>query len=193
MLLASVPPASMYISPTAFAGGVRCSIQAIAQPIAFSSMHIGSGPGVAGLSAMQVKPLWPRRTVRMPLAPIATIVAPRPIAGGAADIALAIKAESPARGARRWWDWLKAAPPASAATAAVRAISVFKRGIGLLLSKVSDGDAATASERDCNDAPPSLSGAPQVARGRSSAGRALQSHCRGQGFDPPRLHHFLRQ
>ena len=25
--------------------------------------------------------------------------------------------------------------------------------------------------------------------GRSSAGRALQWHCRGQGFDPPRLHH----
>ena len=26
------------------------------------------------------------------------------------------------------------------------------------------------------------------ARGCSSAGRALQSHCRGQGFDPPQLH-----
>src|SRR4051812_25679510 len=26
------------------------------------------------------------------------------------------------------------------------------------------------------------------ARGRSSAGRALQSHCRGRGFEPPRLH-----
>ena len=26
-------------------------------------------------------------------------------------------------------------------------------------------------------------------RGRSSDGRALQSHCRGQGFDSPRLHH----
>src|SRR5262245_30387930 len=26
--------------------------------------------------------------------------------------------------------------------------------------------------------------------GRSSDGRALQSHCRGQGFDSPRLHHF---
>jgi hypothetical protein len=25
-------------------------------------------------------------------------------------------------------------------------------------------------------------------RGRSSAGRALRSQCRGQGFDPPRLH-----
>ncbi len=27
-------------------------------------------------------------------------------------------------------------------------------------------------------------------RGRSSAGRARQSHCRGQGFEPPRLHHM---
>ena len=29
----------------------------------------------------------------------------------------------------------------------------------------------------------------KTGRGRSSAGRALQWHCRGQGFDPPRLHH----
>ena len=28
-------------------------------------------------------------------------------------------------------------------------------------------------------------------RGCSSAGRALQSHCRGQGFDPPQLHCFF--
>ncbi len=28
----------------------------------------------------------------------------------------------------------------------------------------------------------------QTGRGRSSDGRALQSHCRGQGFDSPRLH-----
>jgi hypothetical protein len=28
----------------------------------------------------------------------------------------------------------------------------------------------------------------RVVRGRSSDGRALQSHCRGQEFDPPRLH-----
>lgn len=31
--------------------------------------------------------------------------------------------------------------------------------------------------------------APPMDRGRSSDGRALQSHCRGQGFDSPRLHH----
>ncbi len=35
---------------------------------------------------------------------------------------------------------------------------------------------------------PSLSGAPREARGCSSDGRALQSHCRGQGFDSPQLH-----
>ena len=29
-------------------------------------------------------------------------------------------------------------------------------------------------------------------RGCSSAGRALQSHCRGQGFDPPQLHRCVR-
>src|SRR3546814_14569012 len=29
-------------------------------------------------------------------------------------------------------------------------------------------------------------------RGRSPAGRALQWHCRGQGFDPPRLHQFFK-
>src|SRR5687768_12363422 len=29
----------------------------------------------------------------------------------------------------------------------------------------------------------------ELYRGRSSAGRASQWHCEGQGFDPPRLHH----
>src|SRR3954467_6181033 len=127
MLLASVPPASMYISPTAFAGGVRCSIQAIAQPIAFSSMHIGSGPGVAGLSAMQVKPPRPRRTMRIvPSGRIATIVAARETDAGAAAIALAISAESPDR-AGRWRAWLAAAPAASIAAAAVNDIKMAVR------------------------------------------------------------------
>jgi hypothetical protein len=30
-----------------------------------------------------------------------------------------------------------------------------------------------------------------VVRGCSSDGRALQSHCRGQGFDSPQLHHAI--
>lgn len=33
-----------------------------------------------------------------------------------------------------------------------------------------------------------LTGYFRPSRGCSSAGRALQSHCRGQGFDPPQLH-----
>ena len=32
---------------------------------------------------------------------------------------------------------------------------------------------------------------PAPFRGRSSDGRALQSHCRGQGFDSPRLHQIV--
>ena len=32
---------------------------------------------------------------------------------------------------------------------------------------------------------------PRLAGGCSSAGRALQSHCRGQGFDPPQLHMYV--
>src|SRR5690242_3506115 len=31
----------------------------------------------------------------------------------------------------------------------------------------------------------------EPARGCSSAGRALRSQCRGQGFDPPQLHHLV--
>ena len=34
---------------------------------------------------------------------------------------------------------------------------------------------------------------PRSDRGRSSAGRALAWHARGQGFDPPRLHHRKHQ
>src|SRR4051794_39872763 len=110
----------MYIRPTVFAGGVPWLIQAIAQAVAFASMHIGSGPGVVGLSAMQVKPLLPRRTVRIaPWAPIATMVASRATAAGAADIALRIKAASPPPARCRLW--LKAVPAkAKAAPAAHR-------------------------------------------------------------------------
>src|SRR5437879_12896322 len=59
--------------------------------MAFSSMHIGSGPGVSGLYAMHVKPLLPLRKVRiLPSAPMATMVACCATLRGAADIALAI-------------------------------------------------------------------------------------------------------
>src|SRR3979411_1294039 len=58
-------------------------------------MHIGSGPGVAGLSGMQVKPFVPLRSVRiLPSASMATIVAFLPTAAGAALIALLIMSAS---------------------------------------------------------------------------------------------------
>src|SRR5690606_15338990 len=37
---------------------------------------------------------------------------------------------------------------------------------------------------------PPVAQAGRRVRGRSSAGRASQWHCEGQGFDPPRLHHL---
>src|SRR5215469_10129414 len=58
-------------------------------------MHIGSGPGVAGLSGMQVKLFVPLRKVRIfPSAPMATIVACFPTLAGAADSALAMSSAS---------------------------------------------------------------------------------------------------
>src|SRR6187455_2437583 len=52
-------------------------------------MHIGSGPGVSGLSAMHVNPFVPLRTVRIfPSASIATMVASFATPAGAAVIAL---------------------------------------------------------------------------------------------------------
>src|SRR4249919_4083273 len=81
----------MYIRPILPLAGGLCPTQAPAQSIAAASMHIGSGPGVAGLSAMQVKPLLPARTVRMlPSGCIATMVAPPATFPGAACIALSI-------------------------------------------------------------------------------------------------------
>src|SRR5690349_13568366 len=53
-------------------------------------MHIGSGPGVAGLSGMQVQPLLPSRRVAIdPSASACMMVASREMDSGAADIALA--------------------------------------------------------------------------------------------------------
>src|SRR5205823_7516158 len=88
-LLASVPPSSMYITPTMFAGGGLCATQAWTHLPAFSSKHIGSGPGVSGASGMQVHPFLPLRSVVIaPLAPTVTTVASWAIAAGAADSAL---------------------------------------------------------------------------------------------------------
>jgi hypothetical protein len=63
VLLASEPPASMYTKPTLLGGAVLV-IHAFAHSIAFVSRHIGSGPGVAGLSGMQVTPFVRLRRTR---------------------------------------------------------------------------------------------------------------------------------
>src|SRR6266568_1508748 len=95
VLLASVPPASMYMKPTLPVGGGWWLIHAFAHSIALASKHIGSGPGVAGLSGMQVKLLVPLRNVRMlPSASIVTTVAPFATLIGAAFIALAMRLAS---------------------------------------------------------------------------------------------------
>src|SRR5690349_9763699 len=95
-------------------------------------MHIGSGPGVAGLSAMQVKPLSPRRIVRIdPSRPTATIVAPRATAAGAADMALRISAALGLAAARRPV-WLQPAAESRAALVASSA-RVLNRGMACLL------------------------------------------------------------
>src|ERR1043165_8351606 len=91
VLLASVPPASMYMKPTLPAGGALWPIQAPAHSIAFLSMHIGSGPGVVGLSGMQVQPFLPSRRVFIaPSGCASTIVASPETEAGAAAIALSI-------------------------------------------------------------------------------------------------------
>src|SRR5581483_3339178 len=85
----------MYMKPTLPAAGVLCPIHAPAHANAFLSMHIGSGPGVAGESGMQVNPLWPSRNVRiLPSALIVMIVASFDTAAGAARSALAISCAS---------------------------------------------------------------------------------------------------
>src|SRR6185295_4472286 len=79
------------MKPTLLAGGGLCSIQACAHSMAFLSPHIGSGPGLSGLSGIQVKPLVPLRSSRiLPPASIATIVASLATDTGAACMALAI-------------------------------------------------------------------------------------------------------
>src|SRR6185437_15896323 len=68
------------------AGGGLCAMYAASQAHAFLSAHIGSGPGVAGLSGMQVNAFVPLRSVRI-VAFFATLA-------GAARIALAISSAS---------------------------------------------------------------------------------------------------
>src|SRR4030088_2536807 len=95
VLLASVPPASTYMNPTFPAGGVfLCRYASIHSP-AFLSQHMGSGPGVSGLSGIHVKPLVPLRSVRIPpFGSGATMVASSATFLGAAFMALAISSSS---------------------------------------------------------------------------------------------------
>src|SRR5258708_9447453 len=81
----------MYMKPTLPAAGGLWATRAFNHSMELASPHIGSGPGVAGLSAMQVKPLLPLRTTRIaPLALRSTMVASLAMAAGAACIALAM-------------------------------------------------------------------------------------------------------
>src|SRR5918993_1207720 len=87
----------MYMKPTLLGGGVCFVSHVCIQAMAFSSPHIGSGPGVTGLSAIHVKLLVPLRTVRiLPSADASITVASLPIADGAADMALLISTSSDA-------------------------------------------------------------------------------------------------
>src|SRR5688500_11247924 len=79
----------MYITPTVLAGGVFLPIHAIAHSTAFASMHIGSGPGVTGLSGMHVQPFdTSRRVFIAPSAPAWTMVALPEMDSGPDAIAL---------------------------------------------------------------------------------------------------------
>src|SRR5262245_66353477 len=96
----------MYMKPTLFFGGSFLFSQASTHSIALRSAHIGSGPGVFGLSAMQVNWLPPWRTTRIfPSLPTSMIVAPLLIASGAADMALFIICSSVIvrEGIVCWW------------------------------------------------------------------------------------------
>src|ERR1700730_10578224 len=85
----------MYMKPTLLLGGSFLFSQASIHSIAFRSAHIGSGPGVLGLSAMHVNWLLPFRPIRIfPSDPTSMIVAPFPIASGAADMALLMSSSS---------------------------------------------------------------------------------------------------
>src|SRR5271166_2673012 len=121
VLLASVPPASIYINPTFPAGGVLWFRYASIQSPAFLSQHIGSGPGVSGLSGMQVKPLDPLRSVRIPpFGSGATMVAFSATFFGAAFMALAISSSSVGAdlAASAAMSWCIAGAPAAGGSAA---------------------------------------------------------------------------
>ena len=58
--------------------------------------------------------------------------------------------------------------------------------------KERDDGGKSGREGRCQPVKAPLLGRLRRVRGCSSDGRALQSHCRGQEFDPPQLHHARR-
>src|SRR5262249_4375948 len=85
----------MYMNPTFPVGGVLWFIQASAHAPALASMHIGSGPGVPGLSGMHVQPFVPLRIVTiLPSAVMLTIAAFFATLIGAALMALLMRSAS---------------------------------------------------------------------------------------------------
>src|SRR5689334_21736631 len=101
----------MYISAALPAGGGCFFSIASIHSMPLASVHIGSGPGVAGLSGRQVKPFVPARSSFIdPSAPMSMIAALLPTASGAALMALWI---------------LPASSVGAAAGCAVSAVSVF--------------------------------------------------------------------
>ena len=96
-------------------------IQAIAQSRPAASIHMGSGPGVVGLSGIQVNPFDPLRKVTLlPSGSIATTVAASATALGAASNARRIRASGPPPDARTSIQCTGGAPAAVMASAAMR-------------------------------------------------------------------------
>src|SRR5690349_8786776 len=125
----------MYIRPTLPLGGVAWVSHALTQPIAALSAHIGSFPGVAGASGMQVKPLVPWRRVRiLPWASIAMMVACLPTLAGAARIALAIICAS-LIGLAMDLESVACAAPRQKSNAAARAARRIKVAVRMVASR----------------------------------------------------------
>src|SRR5262245_54550103 len=80
-------------------GGSECDIHACAHSMPFLSRHMGSAPGVVGMSGMHVQPFVPARSVRISIFSfMVTMAALALIASGAADMALLTMSSSVAGG-----------------------------------------------------------------------------------------------
>src|SRR3984893_5469844 len=85
----------MYMNPTLPTVGAVWPAQAWTQSMAFLSIHMGSGPGVAGFSGTPLNPFVPLLSVRiLPSSSIVTMVAFLATLAGAALMALLIRSAS---------------------------------------------------------------------------------------------------